>query len=168
MIEHTVQTMIGKEFGTQLAQFVTEVKSLMQEFGVEAMAAERFMYRRGLNGTTMESVGAMIGALALLAKGIPLVVFPASQWKNAFNAKFDLEKTYATTNQVPHIIDSMLIGVYASELFYGQEHYRITQAQVRSLLKKIERVRKTKALEKLEWDQGLRTVARLSRVWRKG
>lgn len=137
-INSTVKSMVGSEHRMQVLSFLNEIESLGQEFGASAWAAERFMYRMGLNGTTMEAVNAMIGAFMVRTKE-PTVVFPASQWKNAFNAKFNLEDVYKQTDQEPHVIDAMLIGVYASELYYSLPHYQFTKATLNKLLKAISR-----------------------------
>lgn len=137
-ILNTVKSMVGSEHRMQVLSFINEIESLGQEFTTTAWAAERFMYRMGLNGTTMEAVNAMIGAFMVRTKE-PTVVFPASQWKNAFNSKFNLEQVYASTNQEPHIIDAMLIGVYASTLYYSQSHYQFNRATLNKLLKAISR-----------------------------
>lgn len=139
-VRSTVRSMVGHEFGDQILKFVNEIENIAEQFGTTAYAAERFMYRRGLNGTTMESVNAMIGAFAQWVSGRgPVVFFPASQWKNSFNSKFNLEQVYASTKQEPHVIDALLIGVYASTLFHGLPHYPINKTELNRLLKAIER-----------------------------
>lgn len=96
----------------------TTLESLIEEFQITHIIAERYQSRR-MGGTTIESVNMMLGAIAQICvtRGIHFKFIPASQWKNAINrvsdeylvGEYDEGKPFKIT---PHTVDAVMIGVY--------------------------------------------------------
>jgi hypothetical protein len=143
MVKNTIVTMTGNMVNP-IGKFVAEIHSICEEFGVKAVIMERFMFRRGLNGSTMECVNTMIGAvLGYVHECFPnntaTLTIPASQWKNAYNSKFNLEKTYLDSKQTAHIIDSALIGIYFSGYLYNLPYFDLPNKFFKDLWKNLEK-----------------------------
>ena len=119
----------------QWTLFSDTMRSLINEFKVTHIIAERYMLRPGSGGTTSETVNIMLGALLTL--GLPVKVIPASQWKNAVKAERDekLDSFYEAVkaNKItPHQVDACHISQYgASHILRLRPHqFPITPAMV--------------------------------------
>jgi hypothetical protein len=125
MVQNTVRELKTDVMG-QVNPFVKELQGYMDEFGVNAVAIERYM-TRGIGGTTIESVNFMIGVVMSLCYQRPrkrFLAIPASQWKNEFNRHSSLEQLYKDAPTcTPHQLDSVGIGVYAGYFWYGLKPY---------------------------------------------
>ena len=123
MIKNTVREMT-KGMHEQLCKFVDDVQSIMNEFDPEFLIAERYM-SRGMGGTTIELVNAMIGAVALMwKKSSDRVKFiPAAEWKNRWNSKSSLDEFYQKVNCAVHQVDSIGIGIYGAAYWLDERPF---------------------------------------------
>lgn len=99
----------------QMAAYRACLRSVVTEFGIKFVVAERYQ-SRGMGGATIEHVNIMLGAL-LCMFDLKVRIFPASQWKNDVNRKgLDLKSTYEACAKVitPHEIDASHIGWYGA------------------------------------------------------
>ena len=101
--------------------FVAEIRRWHKMYAPNASIAERFQ-TRGNGGPTIELVSTM-NALTMAIKRMPFKYVVASQWKNAFNKRFNdcLKDMYAECLTTPHQLDAILIGCYGLELALGRE-----------------------------------------------
>lgn len=161
MIRNTLSSLVGMEALRKEARLLgAELDRIQVEYQTQALCAERFMYRMGLSGTTMELVNIALGLMLghCLKRGQPFLTFPASQWKNAFNKgdKERLERVYAKYDQVPHVLDATLIGIYAAAHWLGKEYYDVAPKKLDALLKSVcKRVVDTKTREWLLDKKGI-------------
>lgn len=100
----------------QRARYVAELRRWISIYKPDAFIAERFQ-TRGNGGPTIELVSTM-NALLTAIKKKPFKYVVASQWKNAFNRRFDdqLKAMYEDCLTTPHQLDASLIGCYGLEL----------------------------------------------------
>lgn len=105
-----------KDLQRNLQPFLKEIAVWINTFKPGAIIAERFQ-SRGLMGTTIEVVSAMLGALAIKYPKLPLKVITAATWKVPYQRKFDidLKELYKWCKTEPHQLDASMIGVYGIE-----------------------------------------------------
>ena len=119
-------------------------------FKTVVFAAERYMMRRGSGSLTVELVGFMLGTASLFMSRlrqdqlagvgeitydgrIPVVLFPASSWKNAFARRYQkdtLDAVYTTVKRkwkedkvalTEHQVDAYLQAVWVAHRLLGFE-----------------------------------------------
>lgn len=91
---------------------------------VDLVFAERYQPRPGRGGhTTAECVNVMLGIIChhYALRGVPVVLYTAATWKNAFNAtNASLNCLYEDLQGVAiHQVDSMLIAMYGLCKHFG-------------------------------------------------
>lgn len=134
MFHNLMTSLTSMDISDSRSQFQQEFGKLLESarhkynyVGPIHLVIERFM-PRGYKQTTIELVNIMIGQMltvhsVLSLSGLVRVITP-SQWKNAFNRKFDLEKSYMKAKKcglTPHELDSTLIGRYGIHQWFGYE-----------------------------------------------
>ena len=135
LVSNTITQMKGN-MAEQAIAYTSEMQAISEQWGCDRLAIERYM-TRGIKGTTIECVNAMIGCLLGLSwpeQGDAVadkMVMPASQWKNEWNRYSDLEAFYRKVNCVPHQVDAVGIGIYAASVWLEQKPFET--------IKKIER-----------------------------
>lgn len=109
-------TVLTADHERQRKLFVAELRNWIHLYEPDAYIAERFQ-TRGNGGPTIELVTAMNTILTVI-KRKPYKYVVASQWKNAFNRRFDdqLKSMYDDCLTTPHQLDAVLIGCYGLEL----------------------------------------------------
>lgn len=118
MLLNTIKE-IKNHIDVQISAFEYEVTQLCTEYKVDHLIAERFMYRMGIKGITMELVNIMIGSLqtlwaARLTRPNTLLLVTAAQWKNEWNRLSDLKSFYNEAKCTVHQVDSIGIGLYGA------------------------------------------------------
>lgn len=123
----------------QIATYLKEVTDFQkQHLGAkpDVMIIERFM-GRGLRGGLAEYVTLMLGAqvnyYGPLVSDDRLHVIGASLWKTAANRVFDLKALYATPKLSPHMLDAVLMGMWAAAKYYNVPTFK----NLRSRLQRI-------------------------------
>jgi len=108
----------SKALQEDCAAFQDWFESIVTEYNIDAVCAERFM-ARGLLGALGEYVGIMMGIMIASLRRLgnkPMKIFPAATWKNAVkrntNDKEFLTQMYKDACVVPHQLDAALIGVW--------------------------------------------------------
>lgn len=109
MIQHTVQDLTG-DLTAQIKAFIREINVGVRKFKPNSMIAERFMNRGMMKGASGEIVSIMIGRMTAL--NVHMTVIPSASWKNAFNRVQSLDHLYENVPFVPHVVDSLCIGLY--------------------------------------------------------
>lgn len=108
-----------KEIEIQTVNYINEIASVLKEYKVDFMVAERYMSRR-MGGSTIELVNMMIGTLrgVALSRRSPLKVIPAAQWKVPLkNKEFNLESVYKKAKMLKisdHEVDAIFIALYGA------------------------------------------------------
>ena len=99
--------------------FCTEIEGLLDTWGPNEIALERFQPRPGLVSKSAETISAMIGSVLTITRkdyDVKPMIFPASEWKNAVKRSGlvldDLYALGAKSGYAPHTIDSIGIGMY--------------------------------------------------------
>lgn len=116
-IHSTIRTLTSStQLETERLAFIESVSTLLKQYAVDAILAERYMLRRGQGGTAIECINIMLGVL--MQSGLPLKIIPASQWKNAVNRSIQLEDCYLRNKGrlTPHEIDASYIGVWGCNM----------------------------------------------------
>lgn len=124
------KTMTSMIHDVKIAQ--QECKPFLAEFDnlpeVDLIAAERYQPRPGRGGnTTTESIAMMLGAMVATLP-VPVTLYTAATWKNAFNrTAADLKEMYEDIKKqdafVIHQLDSFLIALYHAAKHYGVQPY---------------------------------------------
>lgn len=135
----TVDTM-KDDLQDKMSNFCAELSALDEEFGVDAVIAERYQSRR-MGGTTIEFVNFMLGVTVKHFATRRYRLIPASQWKNAAaRAGFWFDDLYASMKPLgvtPHAIDAVCIGIYGVCLILKVPPYKIAKlSSIETLLKK--------------------------------
>jgi len=104
---------LTKGVRAQSKAFRKEVGSILKEYEVDVLIAERYQNRGRMMGNTIELVNYMLGVMDSL-RTQDFVLITASQWKNAFNRHYDLKEFYKEIPMIPHRIDAALIAIYGS------------------------------------------------------
>jgi Holliday junction resolvasome RuvABC endonuclease subunit len=109
-------TVLTAGYLEQRRKYTAELRKWIELYKPDAYIAERFQ-TRGNGGPTIELVSTMNALLPVL-KQKPFKYVVASQWKNAFNKRFDnqLKSMYDDCLTTPHQLDAALIGCYGLEL----------------------------------------------------
>lgn len=114
-------TVLTSGHAAQRSAYVAELRRWFSLYKPDACIAERFQ-TRGNGGPTIELVSTMNALLAVI-KRMPFKYVVASQWKNAFNRRFDdqLKGMYDDCLTTPHQLDAALIGVYGLEMALNRQ-----------------------------------------------
>lgn len=112
-IQNTVKDM--KIIIEQVVPFMEELDELQKTYGkFDFVVAERFQSRGRFNGTSIECINVMIGAMAALHNE-RFRLFTAATWKNSVNRVIKLDSLYSIVKKAGktnHELDSFLIGSY--------------------------------------------------------
>ncbi|BAG41664.1 RuvC_resolvase like protein [Ralstonia phage phiRSL1] len=102
-------------FEVQKKTFLAEIGQWVELYKPQALIAERFQ-TRGIGGPLIEIVTTM-NALVSAHFGLNTLLIVASQWKLAYQRRFDfaLDDLYRQVLVPPHQLDASLIGVYGLE-----------------------------------------------------
>lgn len=139
MVHNTIKDLKGDMLG-KTAKYIEEVAEIAEHYGASHFIMERYM-ARGMKGSTIECVNVMIGALmgsAAHRLGITadrMMVIPASQWKNEWNRRSDLEAFYDKTKCVNHQVDSVGIGLYGAAIWFSRKPFENIKQMERGLAK---------------------------------
>lgn len=123
MIQNPVRDLTGL-LVDQTKAFEDEIQSLIDQYGVNVIIAERFM-NRGRNGNTGELVSFMLGLMMKIPE-THLTLITAAQWKNAFNKFQDLKELYKEMKRrckmEPHPIDAACMSIYSAGMYFDLDH----------------------------------------------
>lgn len=107
----------------KLKTHVKELKEKINKYNVDFILAERYM-TRGINGTTVEYVNQMLGALCVSVNQ-ELTQIAAVTWKNRVNKFFNLKDFYKYCYRVePHEIDAIFQAMWLAEKKTGKDIFR--------------------------------------------
>jgi hypothetical protein len=141
MISTALKAFTGADFNIRLDAFIKDIDRILAIVDPDVVLIERFQ-TRGLQGTTVELVGFMIGIVASrlkiyeIAKNKTVNLRPiiAGQWKNCLNknSKIPLDDMYKMlgSTKLHHRLDAMMMASYA----VGDSLYKnITVASAKKL-----------------------------------
>lgn len=138
MLQSPMKAMSG-DIRLDVKGFKSEIRSIIEEYDLKFLAAERYM-TRGIKGTTIEAVNAMLGVLVTMFDQHPWQRYElvmASQWKNEWNRYSNLEGFYKLAKCEVHQADSMGIGLYCAYRWSAQKPFHDLKSRVRSLAKQL-------------------------------
>lgn len=141
---HRTLRVMNKDLTAQVSGYSQSIQSMIKEFRVTHMIAERYMSRR-MGGVTIECVNSMIGILLEIGRRsrVSVKLIPASQWKNEANRGREgfLVGVYADAKPhkiTDHTIDASMIAVYGRSVVLGRKPFLNLNAS--SLVENIRRI----------------------------
>lgn len=139
MVQNTVVDLTTEAF-KQVEVFAREMSADYRKYKPQTIIAERFMNRGSMRGASGEIVSLMLGRM--MAFRIDMTVIPAASWKNAFNRVQVLDELYEISPFVPHIVDSICIGLYhgCKQLNVKPYEFLADDREYKSLIKNMERL----------------------------
>lgn len=140
-IANVFDDLTGPEVRERGMLFQKEIRALVRKYKADYIIAERYMVRGRFNGGLAEYINIMLGLL--MGVGVSnMLMIPAAQWKNRFNANsygLVLDELYKAVPYEPHQLDAAMIGFYGAAFWSQVPFYEVleTKKGVDTLLKQM-------------------------------